>query len=53
MLFKLNNIFTLYLELINNILYYILNIFIIAYLNNIFIYLDNLKKHIKNVKVVF
>ena len=49
MSFKLTNVSTTYQEIINNILRQYLNRFVIAYLNNIIIYLNILKKHVNHV----
>ena len=52
MSFKFINISTICQNTINDVLKKYLNIFVIAYLNNIFIYFKNLKKHKKHVKVI-
>jgi Reverse transcriptase (RNA-dependent DNA polymerase) len=52
MLFKLINAPVLYQSLINNILRKYLDDFVIAYLNDIFIYLKIKKEHIKHVTAV-
>jgi hypothetical protein len=49
MLFGLINILTLYQSLINNILRKYLDDFIVAYLNDIFIYSKTKEEHIKHV----
>jgi len=46
MSFKLMNVSTMYQKIINNILRQYLNRFVIAYLNDIIIYSNILKKHI-------
>ena len=52
MLFKLINIPALYQSLINNILRKYLDDFVIAYLNDIFIYSKIKEEHIKYVTVI-
>jgi len=49
MSFELTNVSTMYQEIINDILRQYLNRFVIAYLNDIIIYLNILKKHINHV----
>jgi Reverse transcriptase (RNA-dependent DNA polymerase) len=50
--FELTNIPALYQSLINNILRKYLDDFVIAYLNDIFIYLKTKEEHIKHVITV-
>jgi hypothetical protein len=50
--FGLINIPILYQSLINNIFRKYLNDFVIAYLNNIFIYLKTKEEHIKHVTTI-
>ena len=52
MSFKLINVSTTCQDMINNVLKKYLNIFVIIYLNNIFIYLKNLKKFKKHIKII-
>ncbi len=49
MSFELTNALTMYQKIINNALRQYLNQFVIAYLNNIIIYLNILKKHVNYV----
>jgi Reverse transcriptase (RNA-dependent DNA polymerase) len=49
MLFGLTNVSVLYQSLINNIFRKYLDDFVVAYLNDIFIYLKTKEKHIKHV----
>ncbi len=49
MSFELTNVSTIYQEIINNALRQYLNLFVIAYLNDIIIYSNILKKHINYV----
>ncbi len=49
MSFELTNVSTMYQKMINDILRQYLNQFVIAYLNDIIIYLKILKKHINYV----
>jgi len=49
MSFELTNALTMYQKIINNALRQYLNQFVIAYLNNIMIYLNILKKHVNYV----
>ncbi len=49
MSFELTNVLTTYQEIINDILRQYLNQFVIAYLNNIIIYLKILKEHVNYV----
>ncbi len=49
MLFELTNVSTTCQEIINDILRQYLNRFVIAYLNDIIIYLNILKKHVDHV----
>jgi len=49
MSFELTNVSTTYQEMINDILRQYLNRFVIAYLNDIIIYLKILKKHVSYV----
>ena len=53
MLFGLTNTFTLYQKLINNILRDILDIYIIAYLNDILIFSKALEQHYKDIEKIF
>lgn len=48
--FRLINILVLFQEIINYILYKYFNIFIITYLNNILIFLENLKEYKNYIK---
>jgi hypothetical protein len=50
--FGLTNALALYQSLINNILRKYLNDFVVAYLNDILIYLKTKEKHIKHVTAV-
>jgi hypothetical protein len=50
--FRLTNAPATYQALINNVLQEHLNIFVIAYLNNILIYSKNKKEHIEHVQTV-
>jgi len=52
MSFKLKNALVIFQRLINNMLREYLNDFIITYLDDILIYLDNLKMHHKHVHKV-
>ena len=52
MLFRLTNILVTFQILINNVLYEYLNIFIIAYLDNILIYLENPRDYIKYIQTI-
>ena len=52
MSFKLTNMLTTFQELINHVLYDYLNKFVIAYLNNILIFLKTEKKHEKHIKKI-
>ena len=52
MLFEFINAFAIYQQIINNALREYLNKFVTIYLNNIFIYLFILKKHIKHVNKI-
>jgi hypothetical protein len=52
MLFKLINALALYQSLINNIFRKYLDDFIVAYLNDILIYLKTKKEHVKHVTAV-
>jgi hypothetical protein len=52
MLFGLINILILYQSLINNILRKYLDDFVIAYLNDIFIYSKTKEEHIKHVTAI-
>ena len=52
MFFGLTNVLTICQELINNILQKHLNIFVIAYLNNILVYFKTKKKYIKYINIV-
>ena len=52
MLFGLTNTFATYQTLINDILIKYLDIYAVIYLNNIFIYSENLKNHQEHVKDV-
>ena len=52
MSFKLTNALTTCQDLINNTLQQYLNIFVIAYLNDILMYSKTLKKHIKHVRLI-
>jgi len=49
MSFELKNVLVIFQRLINNTLREYLNDFVITYLNNILIYLDNLKTHCKHM----
>jgi Reverse transcriptase (RNA-dependent DNA polymerase) len=50
--FKLTNVLALYQSLINNIFRKYLDDFVIAYLNDIFIYSKTKKEHIKYVTTI-
>jgi hypothetical protein len=50
--FKLTNALALYQNLINNIFRKYLNDFVVAYLNDIFIYSKTKEEHIKHVTAV-
>jgi Reverse transcriptase (RNA-dependent DNA polymerase) len=50
--FELINVLTLYQSLINNIFRKYLDDFVVAYLNDILIYLKTKKEHIKHVTAV-
>ena len=50
MLFSLTNAPTTFMQLINNTLRKCLNIFIVVYLDDILIYLENKEEHIKYMK---
>ena len=52
MLFGLTNILVLFQRFINKVLGELLNIFIIAYLDDILIFLKNLEEHKQHVKQV-
>ena len=52
MLFKFINASTTCQDTINNALKKHLNIFVITYLNNIFVYFKKLKKYEKHVKII-
>ena len=52
MLFGLINALVIFQKLINNVLRLYLDIFIIAYLDNILIYLENKKDYILYIKTV-
>ena len=52
MLFRLTNALATFQELINNVLRLYLDIFVIAYLDNIIIYLEDKKDYIKYVTKV-
>ncbi len=52
MLFELINVSTTCQEIINDALRQYLNIFVIAYLNDIMIYLITLKKHVQHVSQI-
>jgi uncharacterized protein YaaN involved in tellurite resistance len=52
MSFELTNALTLYQSLINNILRKYLDDFVIAYLDDILIYLKTKEKHIKHVTAI-
>ena len=52
MSFEFINASTICQDTINDVLKKYLNIFVIAYSNNIFIYLKNLKKHKKHVETM-
>ena len=52
MLFELTNALTIFQKVINKILRKYLNVFVTAYLNNIFIYFNTKKKHEQHVKKV-
>ncbi len=49
MSFKLKNVLIIFQKLINDMLRKYFNNFIIIYLNDILIYLDNLKMHCKHI----
>ena len=49
MLFEFTNVLTTCQKMINDVLRQYLNQFVIAYLNNIMIYLNILKKHVNYV----
>ena len=51
-LFRLTNTLATFQILINNILYKYLDIFVIAYLDNILIYLENPKDYIKYIQTI-
>jgi len=50
MLFGLTNAPTTFMRLINNTLRECLDIFVVVYLDNILVYLENKEEHIKHVK---
>ena len=50
--FRLTNALATFQELINNVLRPYLDIFVIAYLDNILIYLENKEQHTRHVKQV-
>ena len=50
--FRLTNALVTFQILINNILYKYLDIFIIAYLNNILIYLENPRDYVKYIQTI-
>ena len=52
MSFKFTNALTTYQELINNALKKHLNIFVIVYFDDIFIYFKNMKKHVQHIKTI-
>jgi hypothetical protein len=52
MLFRLTNALATYQALVNNVLREHLNIFIIAYLDNILIYSQSKKEHRKHIRTV-
>ena len=52
MLFRLTNIPTIFQQIINNILRKYLDIFIIYYLNDILIFLDNKEEHTEHIHKV-
>ena len=52
-LFKLINASITCQELINNTLWEHLDIFIIAYLNDIFVYFETKEEYIKHINIVF
>lgn len=52
MLFRLMNISALFQRFINEVLREHLDIFIITYLNNILIFLENYNKHVEHVRKV-
>jgi len=52
MLFKLKNVSAIFQRLINNMLRKYLNDFIITYLDNILIYLNDLEMHCKHIHKV-
>ena len=52
MSFELINASTIYQEIINDVLREHLNVFVIAYLNDILIYSKTLTKHEQHVKIV-
>ena len=53
MLFKFTNVLTTYQKLINNAFKKHLNIFVIVYFNDIFIYFINKKKYVQHVNIMF
>ena len=52
MLFELTNVSTIFQKVINEILKKYFNVFVIAYLNNVFIYFNTKKKHEQHVRKV-
>ena len=52
MLFRLTNTLVTFQILITNILYKYLDLFVIAYLDNILIYLENSRDYIKYIQIV-
>ena len=52
MLFELTNVSTTFQKIINKILRKYFNVFVIAYLNDIFIYFNTKKKHEQHVRKV-
>ena len=52
MLFRLTNVLATYQALINNVLRAHLDLIVIAYLNNILIYLEDEKEHVQHVQDV-
>ena len=53
MSFKFINTSAIYQQMINNAFKDLFNVIVIAYLNNILIYLENFVKHKEHVKQVF
>jgi hypothetical protein len=52
-LFNFTNILTSFQALINDIFREYLDIFVVAYLDDILIYLENEKNHVKQVNLIF